>query len=426
MFSSIPEAIEEIRAGRMVVVVDDEDRENEGDLAMAAEWVTPEAINFMASKGRGLICCPLTAERLQHLDIPLMVEHNTATMGTAFCVSVDARDCQTNGASAADRAHTVRRLLDPDTRPSDLVRPGHIFPIRSSEGGVLRRAGHTEAVIDLARLAGLQPAGVICEIMNDDGSMARLPELTRFAAEHGLKVISIAAFIEYRLSHETLVRRIAETRLPTEWGEFRVVAFQNDVDGGQHLALVMGEPAAERPALVRVQVECLTGDARTSRRCRCREHLEQALRAIARRGEGVLVYLRLEGAGDGLLSKLWAYQAIDEGKPVPDPHHTWDPRDYGTGAQILRALGLKKIEVLSGDPRRLAGIRGYGLDVIGHVPLDTDAALHAVPGGPQEPAAEPRAETVSPAAATGKPATPASSPAAADKRAATRKKLARG
>ena len=370
MFSSIPEAFEDLRAGRLVIIVDDEDRENEGDLAMAAEKVTPEAINFMASKGRGLICAPLTGERLQHLEIPLMVRDNTTRMQTAFCVSVDARESEANGSSAADRALTVQRLIDPLAHPSDLLRPGHVFPIRSVDGGVLRRAGHTEAVVDLARLAGLQPAGVICEIMNEDGTMARLPALKRFARQHGLKLISIASLIEHRLSTENLVRQLTETRLPTRWGEFRVIAFQNDVDAGQHLALVMGKPEPERPALVRVQVECLTADALGSTRCRCRHRLELALRAVGQRGEGVIVYLRLEGANNGLLHKLAAYQAIDEGKPVPDPHHAWDPRDYGTGAQILRALGLRKIEVLTGDPHRMAGIRGYGLEIVGHVPLE--------------------------------------------------------
>jgi 3,4-dihydroxy 2-butanone 4-phosphate synthase/GTP cyclohydrolase II len=370
VFATIPEALEEFRAGRMLVIVDDEDRENEGDLALAAERVTAEAINFMATRGRGLICCPLTGERLHRLDIPLMVQDNTATHQTAFCVSVDARGCSSGGTSAADRALTIRRLVEADTRPGDLVRPGHVFPIRAVEGGVLRRAGHTEAVVDLARLAGLQPAGVICEIMNEDGTMARLPELARFAREHGLKLISIAALIEHRLAHETLVRRVAETRLPTEWGEFRVVAFRSEVDGGEHLALIMGQPSAERPALVRVQVECLTGDALGSQRCHCRRHLDFALQAIAGRGEGVVVYLRLEGADGGLLDKLAAYEAIDQGKPMPDPHHTWDPRDYGIGAQILRALGLRRIEVLSGDPRRLAGVGGYGLEIVGHLPVE--------------------------------------------------------
>ncbi len=364
--------MDELRAGRFVVIVDDEDRENEGDLALAAELVSPEAINFMASQGRGLICCPLTAERLERLNIPLMVQKNTAAMGTAFCVSVDARHSESSGASAADRALTVRTLVDPASRPSDLVRPGHIFPIRASAGGVLKRAGHTEAIVDLTRLAGLEPAGVICEIMNEDGSMARLSQLNRFKAHHGLKMISIAALIEYRLAHETIVHRVAETRLPTEWGEFQLVAFENDIDHTQHLALVMGQPSAGRPALVRVQVECLTGDALGSQRCNCRARLSQSLRAISRRGEGVLVYLRLEGPNGRLLPKLEAYQTIDHGLPVPDPHQGWDPREYGAGAQILRALGLGKIEVLTSDARRLAGIGGYGLDVVGHVLLGED------------------------------------------------------
>ncbi len=372
MFCTIPEALEELRAGRLLVIVDDEDRENEGDLATVAELVTPEAVNFMASHGRGLICCPLTGQRLEQLDIPMMVQHNTAAMGTAFCVSVDARRCESSGSSAADRALTIQTLIDSASRPSDLVRPGHVFPIRALPGGVLKRAGHTEAIVDLARIAGLKPAGVICEIMNEDGSMARLRELKRFSEEHELKMITIASLIEYRLANETIVRQVAETRLPTEWGEFRVFAFQNEIDQGQHLALIMGQPSHDRPTLVRVQVECLTGDALGSQRCHCRMRLDQSLRAIATRGEGVLVYLRLEGSGGRLVAKLEAYQTIDRGQPVPDPHQTWDPREYGTGAQVLRALGLGKIELLTSDARRLAGIRGYGLDVVGHVTLGAD------------------------------------------------------
>ncbi len=379
MFCTIPEALEELRAGRLLVIVDDEDRENEGDLAMAAELITPEAVNFMASHGRGLICCPLTGERLERLDIPMMVQRNTAVMGTAFCVSVDAHQSESSGSSAADRALTIQTLADSASRPSDLVRPGHVFPIRALSGGVLKRAGHTEAIVDLARMSGLKPAGVICEIMNEDGSMARLAELQRFREEHKLKMITIASLIEYRLANETIVRQVAETRLPTEWGEFRVLAFQNEIDQGQHVALVMGHPSHDRPSLVRVQVECLTGDALGSQRCHCRLRLDQSLRAIARRGEGVLVYLRLEGSGGRLVSKLQAYQTIDRGQPVPDPHQTWDPREYGTGAQILRALGLGKIEVLTSDTRRLAGIRGYGLDVIGHVTLGAEESEGATP-----------------------------------------------
>ena len=401
MFCPIPEALEELRAGRLLVIVDDEDRENEGDLGMAAELVTPEAVNFMASHGRGLICCPLTGQRLEQLDIPLMVQRNTAVMGTAFCVSVDARRSESSGSSAADRALTIRTLVDSASCPSDLVRPGHVFPIRALSGGVLKRAGHTEAIVDLARMAGLKPAGVICEIMSEDGSMARLRELQRFSEEHKLKMITIASLIEYRLANETIVRQVAETRLPTEWGEFRVLAFQNDIDQGQHLALIMGRPSHDKPSLVRVQVECLTGDALGSQRCHCRMRLDQSLRAIARRGEGVLVYLRLEGSGGRLVSKLQAYQTIDSGQPVPDPHQTWDPREYGTGAQILRALGLGKIELLTSDARRLAGIRGYGLDVVGHITLGADESAGATPASTR-PKAAPKAHRQSPRPASGR------------------------
>ena len=410
MPESIPTILDDLREGRMIILVDDEDRENEGDLAMVAELVTPEAVNIMASHGRGLICCPLTGQRLEQLDIPLMVQHNTAAMGTAFCVSVDARRCESSGSSAADRARTIQTLIDSASRPADLVRPGHVFPIRALPGGVLKRAGHTEAIVDLGRIAGLKPAGVICEIMNEDGTMARLRERERFTVEQELKLITIASLIEYRLANETIVQKVAETRLPTEWGEFRVFAFQNEIDQGQHLALVMGQPSHDRPTLVRVQVECLTGDALGSQRCHCRMRLDQSLRAIAARGEGVLVYLRLEGSGGRLVSKLEAYQMIDRGQPVPDPHQTWDPREYGTGAQVLRALGLGKIELLTSDARRLAGIRGYGLDVVGHVTLGADGPAGAAPSSTRAKAApKARSKTAPQASSRTRPARTGSS-----------------
>jgi len=373
-FVPIEEALAEIRAGRMVVVVDDEERENEGDLTIAAEKVTPEAINFMAKHGRGLICLAMTEERLDELRIPLMVPENTTKFQTAFCVSIEARQGTTTGISAADRAATVRAAIDPATRPEDLLRPGHMFPLRAVRGGVLRRAGQTEAAVDLARLAGLYPAGVICEVMNEDGTMARVPQLERFCARHGLKMITIADLIRYRMEHEQLVRRVASPELPTEHGRFVVHAFENDVDGQTHLALVMGEPREDEPVLVRVHSECLTGDVFGSRRCDCGRQLQLAMAAIAREGTGVVLYLRQEGRGIGLVNKLKAYEIQQQGHDTVEANLALgfrpDQREYGLGAQMLFQLGVRKIRLLTNNPRKFVALRGYGLEIVERVPLE--------------------------------------------------------
>lgn len=390
LLDSVEEAIAAIARGEMVVVVDDEDRENEGDLVMAAEKVTPEAVNFMARHGRGLICLALTAERLRELDIPPLVDHRgaaaasaggpdgrpgsaTGHQGTAFMMSIDAREEVTTGISAADRARTIRLAVDPGARPDDFVRPGHVFPLQAKEGGVLRRPGHTEASVDLARLAGLYPAGVICEIMNDDGTMARLPELRRFADAHGLKLISIADLIAHRKRTEKLVRRVATARLPTEHGEFTLNAFADLVGGDLHVALTMGDVADGRPVLVRVHSECLTGDVLGSRRCDCGEQLERALAMIAGEGRGVLLYMRQEGRGIGLLGKLRAYELQDRGLDTVDANlalgYPPDARDYGLGAQILAELGVRRMRLLTNNPRKYQGLSGYGLEIVERVPL---------------------------------------------------------
>ena len=373
-FARIEDAIAAIRAGQMVIVVDDEDRENEGDLTIAAETITPAAINFMAMHGRGLICLAMMPERLDELEIPLMASRNGSRFDTAFCVSIEAKDRTTTGISAADRAATVLTAIDPATKPADLLRPGHMFPLRARNAGILERTGHTEAAVDLARLAGLYPAGVICEIMNEDGTMARLPQLCHFARRHHILLVSVADLIAYRLRTETIVKCVASTNLPTEYGDFRLHAFENQVDKETHIALVCGDIRSGQDLLVRVHSQCLTGDAFRSRRCDCGAQLDEALRRMSLEGRGVLLYLNQEGRGIGLANKIRAYGLQDQGLDTVEANERLgfkaDQRDYGIGVQILRELGVHSMRLLSNNPRKLVAIEGYGLSVTQWLPLE--------------------------------------------------------
>ena len=374
-FNTIEEGIEEIRKGKMVILVDDEDRENEGDLTMAAEAVTPEAVNFMAKHGRGLICLSLTPERVEQLQLPMMTTDNTSSFGTAFTISIEAKKGVTTGISAADRAATIKTAINPKSGPEDLARPGHVFPLRARTGGVLQRAGQTEGSVDLARLAGLYPAGVICEIMNDDGTMSRVPQLMEFARKFGLKIITVKDLIAYRVTKESLVRRVAVTKLPTSYGsDFTAILYANDIDRMNHIALVKGDIKPDDEVLVRVHSECLTGDVFGSLRCDCGEQLHNAMKIIDDEGKGVILYMRQEGRGIGLEGKLKAYELQDKGKDTVEANialgYKADLRDYGVGAQILRDLGVRKIRLLTNNPKKIVGLEGYGLVVVARIPIE--------------------------------------------------------